>query len=100
MSLAFLLARRFRKAKQSSSGYVSFISRSSTIGIALGCTILITLLSIMNGFHKALEEDLLSVFPHVEFEAVTGTLNDWREVKRVAEAHPDVLAAAPVIRIS
>ncbi|RUO44394.1 lipoprotein-releasing system transmembrane subunit, LolC/LolE family [Aliidiomarina taiwanensis] len=100
MSLAFLLARRFRRAKQSSSGYVGFISRSSTIGIALGCAILITLLSIMNGFHKALEDDLLSVIPHVEFESVSGTLTNWREVKRRAEAHEQVLAAAPVMRIT
>lgn len=100
MSLAFVLARRFRQAKQSSSGYVGFISRSSTIGIALGCAILITLLSIMNGFHKALEDDLLAIIPHVEFESVTGTLNDWRSVKGTAEAHEQVLAAAPVMRMT
>lgn len=97
MRLSLALASRFRKTKEA-SGYLSFISRSSTWGIALGCAILILLLSVMNGFHKALEEDLLSLVPHVEFEAVHGGLRDWREVVAVAEQHEEVAAAAPVIR--
>ena len=46
MQLAWLIARRFRKgtAKQ---GFLSFISASSTIGIALGCAVLIAALSMM-----------------------------------------------------
>jgi|SRR5690554_1001092 len=99
MSLAFLLATRFRKFKNV-SGYLSFISRSSTLGIALGCAILIILLSVMNGFHKALEDDLLSIVPHVEFEAVNGALTDWRAVAELAQEHEQVIAAAPVIRLT
>src|SRR5690554_48810 len=99
MNLAFLLATRFRRFKNT-SGYLSFISGSSTVGIALGCAILIILLSVMNGFHKALEDDLLSIVPHVEFEAVSGSLNDWRRVAELAEQHEQVIAAAPVIRLT
>ncbi|MCO4320405.1 lipoprotein-releasing ABC transporter permease subunit [Aliidiomarina quisquiliarum] len=99
MSLALLLATRFRRFKNV-SGYLSFISRSSTVGIALGCAILIILLSVMNGFHKALEDDLLAIVPHVEFEAVSGSLKDWRTVVELAEQHEQVIAAAPVIRLT
>lgn len=99
MSLALLLATRFRRFKNV-SGYLSFISRSSTVGIALGCAILIILLSVMNGFHKALEDDLLAIVPHVEFEAVSGSLKNWRAVAELAEQHEQVIAAAPVIRLT
>jgi len=39
---------------------------SSTIGIALGCFVLIVLLSVMNGFEKELTSRILSVVPHGE----------------------------------
>lgn len=97
-SLAWLLARRFRRSKHKNR-FVNFISASSTTGIALGCAALIVLLSVMNGFQKALEEQLLSLVPHVEYEAVRDGLRDWREVVRVAEQHPQVAAAAPRVVI-
>ncbi|RUO35216.1 lipoprotein-releasing ABC transporter permease subunit [Aliidiomarina sanyensis] len=99
MSLAFTLARRFRRSRERTR-YLSFISGSSTVGIGLGCAILIVLLSIMNGFQKALEDDFLSLLPHVEYQAVRGSLNDWQQVAAIAEAHPGVRAAAPVIVLS
>lgn len=99
MNLALWLARRFRRFKNV-SGYLSFISRSSTLGIALGCAILILLLSVMNGFQKVLEEDLLSLVPQVEFESVHGPLRDWRRVAAQVEQDEQVLAAAPVTRFA
>ncbi|MCC5856244.1 MAG: lipoprotein-releasing ABC transporter permease subunit [Idiomarina sp.] len=96
MSLSFLIARRFRRSREK-SGYLSFISASSSVGIALGCAILIILLSVMNGFHRALEQDLLSLVPQVEFKAVHGALNDWEALAAHADAHPQVMGSAPVI---
>ena len=63
--LAFELAQRFRKAR-SEQRFISFISMSSTIGIGLGCFVLIVLLSVMNGFEKELTSRILSVVPHGE----------------------------------
>ena len=95
MSLAWLIARRFRRSKHKNR-FVNFISASSTVGIALGCAALITLLSVMNGFQKALEEQLLSLVPHIEYQAVRDGLRDWRSIVEIAEQHPQVIAAAPV----
>lgn len=95
MSLAWLMARRFRRSKHKNR-FVNFISASSTVGIALGCAALITLLSVMNGFQKALEEQLLSLVPHIEYQAVRDGLRDWRGIVELAEQHPQVIAAAPV----
>ncbi|EGN75610.1 lipoprotein releasing system, transmembrane protein, LolC/E family [Idiomarina sp. A28L] len=99
MNLPFLLARRFRKSREKTR-YLSFISASSTIGIGLACAILIILLSVMNGFQKALETDFLSMVPHVEYQAAQGGLKDWREIVAAAEQHPGVKAAAPAIKLS
>ncbi|MCL5050872.1 MAG: lipoprotein-releasing ABC transporter permease subunit [Firmicutes bacterium] len=99
MNLAFLLAKRFRRSREKSR-YLSFISASSTIGIGLGCAILVILLSIMNGFQKALEQDFLAFVPHVEYTAVRGSLDNWQEIAEVAQQHPQVEAAAPAIVIN
>lgn len=97
--LAWMWARRFRRSKHKNR-FVNFISASSTTGIALGCAALIVLLSVMNGFQKALENQLLSLLPHIEFQAVHGGLRDWQAIVAAAEAHPDVMAAAPVTLVN
>lgn len=95
--LSWSLARRFR-SKQERSGFLSFISASSTLGIALGSMVLIAGLSVMNGFESMLEQRFLSLVPQVEFTAVEGTLREPDEVIRKSLAHPQVTAARPVIR--
>ena len=76
-NLSFLLARRFRKSKKQ-SGFSSFISASSTIGIGLGCAVLIIMLSVMNGFERELRQSLLAYIPHGELFAVDNAgLSDW-----------------------
>ncbi len=69
-SLAWEFANKFRQSKQQ-SGFISFVSASSTAGIGLGCFVLILLLSVMNGFEKELRNTLLSYIPHAEFHAVS-----------------------------
>jgi lipoprotein-releasing system permease protein len=66
---ALELARQFRKTR-SQQRFISFISMSSTVGIALGCFVLILLLSVMNGFERELTDRILSVIPHGELYSV------------------------------
>lgn len=96
MSLAWLLAKRFR-SRRDKKGFLSFISASSTTGIALGCAVLIAALSMMNGFQNVLQNRLLSVVPHVEYSAVEGELKNWELISKIALEHPDVTGAAPGI---
>ncbi len=96
MSLAWLLAKRFR-SRRDKKGFLSFISASSTTGIALGCAVLIAALSMMNGFQSVLQNKLLSVVPHVEYSAVEGELKNWELISEIAKEHPDVVATAPGI---
>lgn len=95
--LSWLLARRFRR-NRGGNGFLSFISVSSTLGITLGCSVLIAGLSMMNGFQQVLEERFLKLVPHIEFTAVNGAFNDWEELYQVSTAHPEVVRGQPVIK--
>ena len=64
-SLSLFLGLRYVRSRNG-NGFSSFISASSTIGIALGVMVLIIVLSAMNGFERALAQHLLSVIPHGE----------------------------------
>ncbi|WP_370545295.1 FtsX-like permease family protein [Glaciecola sp. MH2013] len=90
--LALRIANKFRQSKQQ-SGFISFVSASSTIGIGLGCFVLILLLSVMNGFEKELRQTLLSYIPHAEFVAVDtrGVYLDEATATR-ASADPRILS--------
>ena len=95
--LSWILARRFRgQSKQ--TGFLSFISASSTLGLVLGCAVLITALSMMNGFQSALQDQLLRVVPHVEYQRVEGEFDDWQAIADIISRDPEVLEVTPVIQ--
>ena len=66
---------------------------ASTVGIALGCFVLILLLSVMNGFEKELRNTLLSYIPHAEFIAASpeGVYLD-NATKESAKSDPRVVS--------
>ena len=68
-SYVFEIARRLRESKRQDA-YINFVSSSSTTGIALGCAVLILLLSVMNGFEYELRNTLLKVVPHAEIFSI------------------------------
>lgn len=95
--LAWQFAKRYRSNTQS-SGFIRFISASSTLGITLGVAILIIALSVMNGFEQVLKDRLLSVIPHVELEAVNDGLTDWQAKLTYLSTIKGVTAGAPYIK--
>lgn len=97
--LSLYLGLRYVRSRQG-HGFSSFISASSTIGIALGVMVLIIVLSAMNGFEKALADKLLSIVPHAEMVSVNEPMSNWpARVDKVTQ-HPNVIAAAPVIKVT
>ena len=79
------------------AGFVSFISVVSVLGIALGVTALITVLSVMNGFERELRGRILGMASHATISGFRGPIPEWRETADRALAHPAVLAAAPYV---
>jgi lipoprotein-releasing system permease protein len=95
--LSVFIGLRYVRSRQS-EGFSSFISASSTIGIAIGVMVLIVGLSAMNGFEKALAQHLLSIVPHGEIVGVNDPIDDWpKNVTRI-QRHPSVIAVAPFIK--
>ncbi|MDO6692439.1 lipoprotein-releasing ABC transporter permease subunit [Aliiglaciecola sp. 3_MG-2023] len=98
MNLVAQLAWRFRSGKRQ-NGFISFISASSTLGIALGCMVLILLLSVMNGFERELKNQLLSFIPHAEIYAYEGSgLEDWQQQLDRLSSDPRISAIEPYIK--
>ena len=94
--LPLFVGLRYTRAKRRNH-FISFISLISAIGIALGVAILITVLSVMNGFHKEVRERILGMASHADISAVSGGLADWPDAIDKAKRHPRVLGAAPYI---
>ena len=97
--LSLYLAWRYVRSRNG-NGFSAFISASSTIGIALGVTVLIVVLSAMNGFERELSQKLLSIVPHVELISVNEPIPNWSESIKKIEQDPSVIAAAPVVKMT
>ncbi|HSS46064.1 MAG TPA: lipoprotein-releasing ABC transporter permease subunit [Burkholderiales bacterium] len=91
-----LIGLRYSRAKRRNH-FVSFISLISIIGMALGITVLISVMSVMNGFQKEIRERILGVVSHVQVSGVNGRLNDWHKVAAEAGKNPQVIASAPYV---
>lgn len=87
---------RYTRAKRRNH-FISFISLISMLGIALGVTALITVLSVMNGFERELRERILGMTSHATISAFEGGLEAPAAVADLALRHPDVLGVAPYI---
>ena len=87
---------RYTRAKRKNH-FISFISLTSMIGIALGVAALIVVLSVMNGFQKELRTRILGVASHLEITGSNNQLSDWQQVATYSAKQPHVLASAPYI---
>lgn len=97
--LSLFIGLRYSRTRHSSR-FVSFISASSVIGIALGVMALILGLSAMNGFERELRNRVLAVVPHAELQVVSGEVNDWQDVISTLKKQPSITAAAPLIALN
>jgi lipoprotein-releasing system permease protein len=96
VSYEYFIGLRYTRAKRRNH-FISFISLISVAGIALGMTVLITVLSVMNGFQREIRTRILGVASHVQLTGATGTLSDWQRVAADASRHDPVVAAAPFV---
>jgi lipoprotein-releasing system permease protein len=89
---------RYTRAKRRNH-FISFISLTSMLGIALGVAALITVLSVMNGFQNELRTRILGVVSHVQISGAGDVLADWQAVAALAASNPRVIAAAPYVNV-
>jgi lipoprotein-releasing system permease protein len=94
--LSLFIGLRYIRAKRRNH-FISFISAISMIGITLGVIVLITVLSVMNGFHKEVRERILGMASHAEIHALSGSLVNWQSALDKARKDDEVIGAAPFI---
>ena len=96
--LELFIGLRYTRAKRRNH-FISFISLTSMLGIALGITALITVLSVMNGFQQELRGRILSMTAHATISRWNGLVEDWQGLRDQAQrSSPEVLGGAPYIR--
>ena len=76
--VALFIGLRYMRGR-AADRFGRFVSWLSTIGITLGVMALVTVLSVMNGFERELNNRVLAVVPHGEIEPVNQPWNNWQE---------------------
>ncbi|NOX77011.1 MAG: lipoprotein-releasing ABC transporter permease subunit [Gammaproteobacteria bacterium] len=96
--LEFYIGLRYLRAKRRNQ-FISFISFTSVMGIILGVTALITVLSVMNGFQKEVRDRILGMASHITITQGGDPLQNWEALaEAVTDADPHVVGLAPYIR--
>src|SRR3546814_3769408 len=80
--LFVFIGTRYTRAKRRNH-FVSFISLTSIIGLALGVVVMIVVLSVMNGFDHEMRTRVLGMVPHATLE--TGEANSDRSGEHTSE---------------
>ena len=95
--LELFIALRYTRAKRRNH-FISFISLISMLGIALGVTALITVMSVMNGFSTEVRNRILGVVAHATITGVGDEgLRDWRTLAGMLGRYPQVVGLAPYV---
>lgn len=96
--LPLYIGLRYTRAKRRNH-FISFISLISMLGIMLGISALIVVLSVMNGFHKEIRDRILAMASHATLSDPYGGMADWQPVLAQLRTHPDVVGAAPFVEV-
>lgn len=94
-NIPLYIGLRYTRAKRRNQ-FISFISAFSLVGMALGVSALILVLSVMNGLDREMKQRLLSVIPHGYIDREPALAN-WPEIAQKVRQQPKVLGAAPYI---
>lgn len=94
--LIFFIGLRYTRAKRR-TGFISFITLTSVLGIALGVAALITVLSVMNGFEAELRDRILGMTSHASITGTDGELHDWQTLEAPLKNESRILGWAPYV---
>ena len=96
MKIEYAIGLRYTRSKKRTR-FIDFVSLISVAGVAIGVTVVIAVLSVMNGFKTEVRDKMLAFTSHAIVTGFDGQLEDWRALEHVVEEHRDVLALAPFI---
>jgi len=93
-----MLAGRYLRSKREER-FVSLISWSSGVGVAIGVAALITVLSVMYGFDVELKDRILGFSSHIDVQGSGDYLEDWQPWLSKVEENASVKRASPYISV-
>lgn len=96
--LAVFIGLRYTRSKKKNQ-FVSFISFSSMLGIGLGVMVLITVLSVMNGFDTEIHRRFFGMTPEITLTGREGVLTQWQEVRAQLEKNTAIRSVAPFVSV-
>ncbi|EHL31258.1 lipoprotein ABC transporter [Legionella drancourtii LLAP12] len=67
------------------------------LGIGLGVMVLITVLSVMNGFDQQIHNRFFGMAPEITVSGPGERINDWPEVAKKIQTIPEIKALAPYV---
>jgi lipoprotein-releasing system permease protein len=102
--ISVFIGLRYSRSKNN-TGFVSFITFFSTVGILLGVASLITVVSVMNGFESELKKRILGIIPHIivsDFKTSKQHSNrlepnEWEMLRTELLTQPHVLKVTPFL---
>ncbi|MFL6583777.1 MAG: ABC transporter permease [Chthoniobacterales bacterium] len=94
LPFSLFLALRYLKPKRT---YVSIITLISILGVMLGVTVLILVISVMTGFDRELRRKVIDWDAHI-LVTTEDVLHDWRDLTVKLRNTPDVVATAPYVQ--
>lgn len=92
--VAIYIGLRYTRAKRRNH-FISLISLISMLGIALGVIVLITVLSVLNGFDREIKKQIFGMIPPITVSSYEGHVDHWQELEKMIKASPGVTAVAP-----
>lgn len=94
--LELFIGSRYLRAKRRNH-FISFISFISVFSLALGITLIITVLSVMNGFQSEIKDRILSMTAHATVLELDGKLRDWQKVEHDLKDNTEIKGSAPYV---
>lgn len=95
--ISLYIGLRYTRARRSNH-FISFIALVSMIGLTLGVAVLITVLSVMNGFDRELKNRVLGMIPQATVSS-TQILTNWPDLAKKIEHHSHVQGVAPFTQL-
>lgn len=96
LSYQFFIALRYLRSKKKHRG-ISVNTFISIAGVALGVMTLITVISVMDGFHEDLRNKILGVNAHIVVQSYEGGITDADLLREKIAGVPNVIASSPFV---
>lgn len=95
--LSLFIGVRYTGARSRNS-FISVITLISALGLMLGVAVLITVLSVMNGFERELQTRILGMVTHLSVHG-REPVDDWQALADRVQKQPGVLGVAPFVEL-